>query len=179
LAFAHVLFVVGSVLLATRRWQGAAGAAACSLAISLLVPVLAIPTHVGMYCLFLAEAMLGLWAVMLGIVEAKRGSGRVLGSERLRQDAAILLGLVLGYVLWGPRNEIIPGTSATEFSGGLQVTHWGILEFARVTTNKSFVPPTSEVQLSEWRIACALLLSVPGAWFAAWLWRRSPRQIVE
>jgi len=177
-AFGHLLYWSGSVLLVKRRWHRAAVAAVLSLAVSLVLPLSFFPTYVGMYCQLLAVTVLGLSATIAGVAEAKgSGGGGSLETKRLRRDSAILLALALAYLLWGPFNKVIKGTIATEFTGGLHVTRWGVLGFTVVTTNASYLPPSHDVQFSGPMFACTLLLSAPCAWLVVWLWRRGWGQL--
>jgi hypothetical protein len=71
-AAGHVLFWAGSVLLALRRWRGAAVVGLLSLAVSLVMAVLLWPAYVGMYCKLLAMTVLGVSAIGAAAADAKK-----------------------------------------------------------------------------------------------------------
>jgi hypothetical protein len=70
-AAGHVLFWGGSVLLALRRWRGAAVAGLLSLAVSLVMAVLVWPAYVGMYCKLLAMTVLGVSGIVAAVADAR------------------------------------------------------------------------------------------------------------
>jgi hypothetical protein len=63
-AVGHVLFWVGSVLLAKGWWRGATVAGLLALAAS-IVPAVMVPAYIGMYCNVLASAVLAMTALAL------------------------------------------------------------------------------------------------------------------
>jgi hypothetical protein len=70
-AVGHLLFWGGSVLLAIRRWRGAAIAGLLALAVSVVMAVLFWPAYVGMYFKLLAMLVLALSAIAGGVADAK------------------------------------------------------------------------------------------------------------